>query len=359
MSDSSEDLRLLSSATEAAAVLAAGGLVGLPTETVYGLAADAHNRAAIRRVYEVKGRPGDHPVIVHLADAADLDDWAATVPPQLREFADRRWPGPLTIIVPKQPWVPLEITGGMDSVAIRVPGALLAREVISALGAQQGRPAAVVAPSANLFGQVSPTTAAHVREGLAGRLRPDDAVLDGGPCLVGVESTIVAWIDGRLTVLRPGAVTLEPESRSNSSKPGSSGDQTGSAAPQPPPAGIRAPGTLPAHYAPRARVILATRPTDADIAASPTAPVGLLAPAEFPTPAGWTRLAAPSDDREYAESLYASLRAADTAGMATIIAVPPAAGSLRAAIVDRLSRAARGSRSPVPKSPVLGPDRPR
>lgn len=345
MSATTDHVGTVGTAAEAASVLAAGGLVGLPTETVYGLAADARNRDAIRRVFQVKGRPVDHPVIVHLADVDHLDEWVTAVPAQLRAFAARHWPGPLTIIASKQPWVLPEITGGLDTVAVRVPGAPLARQVIAQLATLQGRPAAVVAPSANLFGQVSPTTVDHVCEGLTGRLLPGDAVLDGGPCAVGVESTIVAWLDGQLTVLRPGAVTLK--------------DSTEPAVAPPGIPAVRAPGMLPSHYAPRARVILAHDPNPGTELLTPVPPVGLLAPAEVPTPEGWTRLAAPTTDSAYAEVLYAALRAADTAGLATIVAVPPAAGELRAAILDRLSRASKGSIPSAQSSRSQGPDRPR
>ncbi len=327
-------LAQLASADEAARLLAAGGLVGLPTETVYGLAADAANLDAVRRVFRVKGRPADHPLIVHLADSTDLDRWAREVPPPLRGLTDEYWPGPLTVIVPKQPWVPLEITGGLDTVALRVPGQPLALAVINRLAVVTGRPSAVVAPSANRFGAVSPTTAEHVRAGLAGRLGPGDGVLDGGPCAVGVESTIVAWLDQRLQVLRPGAVVVDEADQAPA-----------------PPSGLRAPGTLAAHYAPRARVVLADDPVRVD--PNVASPVGLLAPAEFPTPPGWLRLAAPTDAAGYAEVLYAALRQADEAELATVVAVPPAGGSLRGAVVDRLSRAAVGS------DPRWDPDRPR
>lgn len=325
----------LTSAGDAAEVLAAGGLLGLPTETVYGLAADAHNLAAVRRVFQAKGRPIDHPLIVHLGGAEDLDEWARDVPAPLRELATANWPGPLTIVVPKQEWVPPEITGGLDTVAIRVPGQDVAREVITRLGRLTGTSGALVAPSANLFGQVSPTTAEHVRVGLAGRLLPGDAVLDAGPARVGLESTIVAWIDGRLRILRPGAVTIDGATSSRSGGP---------------PPGIRAPGMLAAHYAPSARVIVVDDAGLGDLASriGQSAPlagrsVALLAPAGIATPAGWRRLGSPVDDAAYAEMLYASMRAADDAGAAAFVAVLPQSGPLRAAIADRLSRAAAGS----------------
>lgn len=315
---------------QAGAILAAGGLVGLPTETVYGLAADAGNLTAVKRVFAVKGRPTDHPLIVHVADAADLAAWAAEVPPQIRDLTARHWPGPLTVVVPAADWVPRIITGGADTVALRVPAPALTRRVIAELAAVTKRsgPVGVVAPSANAFGRVSPTTAAHVASGLAGRLLPTDAVLDGGACPVGLESTIVAVVDGEVRVLRPGAVDLgnPPPGRQVAAAP-------------------KAPGTLPGHYAPSAQVLVADH-LDAVVVAELSGRVGLLAGADVPSPPGWARLAAPADDADYARQLYAALRAADEQEVTTVVAIPPGgAGPLAVAIRDRLDRAARGSRN--------------
>ncbi|MFM2438256.1 MAG: hypothetical protein RLZ55_1075 [Actinomycetota bacterium] len=326
----------------AAQLLAAGGLVALPTETVYGLAADAANPAAVDRVYSVKGRPAGHPLIVHLAEAAQAERWAARIPPALRVLAAEHWPGSLTLVVPKQAWVPDAITGGQDTVALRVPDQAATRSVIERLGALTGGPAGVVAPSANRFGAVSPTTAAHVVQGLGAYLGAGDAVLDAGPSPVGLESTIVDWdvATGALRVLRPGAVVLP---RAGATAGGSA------AAPSAP----RVPGALAAHYAPRARVVLATAGQVREWARGGAGPggarppragrVGLLAPTPVPTPSGWTRLIRAPDDVEYARALYSALRAADDEGLDLVIAVPPSAGPLVAAVVDRLSRAAAGS----------------
>ena len=361
-------MRVLSDPRTAAAVLRAGGLVGMPTETVYGLAADAGNLNAVGRVFAVKGRPADHPLIVHLPQREALTDWVTEVPRPIAELIDTHWPGPLTVVLPKQSWVPPEITGGLDTVALRVPAHPVALELLNALSddLSNGRPIGVVAPSANRFGQVSPTTAAHVVAGLGGRLGPSDAVLDGGPCGVGVESTIVAMVDGRLRVLRPGAVVLperrdQPEARDQPDRPSDS-----NGAP-------RVPGSLAAHYAPRTPVLLATAAevkgaevegaevegaevegaevegagdtTRASLIAHQelTPPIGLLAPADVKTPTGWHRLAAPTDDAAYARMLYTVLRTADASEIGTLVAVAPHDGPLRAAIVDRLTRAAAGS----------------
>lgn len=355
---STAEPRRLTDPRAAAAVLAAGGLVGIPTETVYGLAADAANPAAVARVFEVKGRPADHPLIVHLASAAQVDEWAAEVPAQVRELLAQHWPGPLTVVLPKQEWVPDAITGGQETVALRVPGGALARELIAELDRLRGRPAAVVAPSANRFGQVSPTSAAHVLAGLADRLTSADAVLDGGDCPVGVESTIIAAVDGGLRVLRPGAVVLPPAPAAPGD--GATAELAGRSAGAGDRAGVRAPGMLAAHYAPRAEVVLVgvgaqfDQPAESDehadeVLASLVAPAGptatgLLAPASVATPPGWIRLAAPGDDIAYARALYAALRAADERGLARVVAMPPASGHLRDAVLDRLGRAAIGSR---------------
>lgn len=326
-------------ADRAAAVLAAGGLVGLPTETVYGLAADAGNPEAVRRVFAVKGRPSDHPLIVHVATTVDLDAWAAQVPAQIRELTARQWPGPLTVVVPAADWVPRIITGGADTVAVRVPAPALTRRVIAALAEVTARPGpvGVVAPSANVFGRVSPTTAEHVAAGLAGRLGPGDAVLDGGPCPVGLESTIVAVVDGRLTVLRPGAVDIGEGGAAGTCGAAGTGAASGTASGDVP----RAPGTLPGHYAPVASVLVTDDlPGVVDSAGG----TGLVAPVEVGTPPGWHRLASPTDDADYARGLYAALRAADDRRLTTVVAVPPSGSTpLAVAIRDRLARAARGS----------------
>ncbi len=289
-----------------------GGVVGLPTETVYGLAARAREAAEVARVFAIKGRPADHPVIVHVSGAAALEQWGEGVHPYARDLAQALWPGPLTLVVPATDDVPRTLTGGQDTVGLRCPAHPVALDLIDAVGP-------VAAPSANRFGQVSPTRAADVLADIGDQLGPHDLILDGGDCPVGVESTILDCTGAAPRVLRWGAIDLAEVARiAGAVDPGSSA--------------VRAPGGLAAHYAPRARVHLSGDPIPG---------AGLLAPAGTPTPHGVLRLAAPGSPREYAAVLYRALRAADAAGLADLWAVPPAgADSLSRAVRDRLSRAA-------------------
>ncbi len=299
----------------AAGVLRAGGLVAFPTETVYGLGADASSPTALGRLYAVKGRPVDHPVIVHVARADQLDDLARDLPDVARVLARACWPGPLTLVVRRRAGagaVADEATGGRETVGVRVPGHPLARALLDAFGG------AVAAPSANRFGKVSPTTAQHVRDDLGTDV---DVILDGGPCVVGVESTIVDVTGEGPVVLRVGGVSDTrlaeivgaPLARRNE------GD-------------ISAPGTLPSHYAPNARVEIVR----AD---------GVRARTETLRGSGVTVavLEAPQDVEEYARVLYARLRDADAQRVDVILAtMPDDDGSIGAAVRDRLQRAARG-----------------
>jgi L-threonylcarbamoyladenylate synthase len=300
--------------TQAHRALAAGGVVGLPTETVYGLAAVATDRAAVARVFGIKGRPTDHPVIVHVAGPADLRVWGSDVADHAVRLAEALWPGPLTLVVPAAEQVPRYLTGGQDTVGLRCPAHPVALAVIEAAGA-------VAAPSANRFGQVSPTTAADVVADIGDRLDPDrDLVLDGGACPVGVESTILDCTADAPRVLRWGAVEIGEIER------------VGGRAVSGDPSVVRAPGGLASHYAPRAAVRLGGDAAEGD---------GFLAPASVPTPAGAVRLARPADTRAYAAVVYRALRDADTLGLSTVWAQPPADDSaLAKAVRDRLSRAA-------------------
>lgn len=333
---------ILHSAADAAVRLSHGALVAIPTETVYGLAADARNLQAVSRVFTVKGRPLDHPVIVHLARAQDAAAWAREIDPRLQALMHQHWPGPLTVVVPKAAWVSELITGGQDTVALRVPSHPMAQQVIAALGDLQGEPAGVVAPSANRFGRVSPTTAAHVQADLGAVLEDHDAILDGGSCQIGVESTVVALVGDQIRVLRPGGAGLiAGGARQTESGPtGPIAVSSAVGTPQTP----RAPGTLASHYAPRAQVVMATVEDlprlQHELAGKGAA---LIAPAEVATPPGWDRVAAPRDDADYARGLYAAMRAADELHANILIAVPPAQGPLAAAVRDRLVRAAAGS----------------
>jgi L-threonylcarbamoyladenylate synthase len=293
----------------AVAVLRDGGVVAIPTETVYGLAADVTNERAIARVFAVKGRPADHPLIVHAADLAALEGYVGETTPRLRVLAARFWPGPLTAIVPRGPRTPLAVTGGQETVAVRVPDHPLAHAILAALG----RP--LVAPSANRFGHVSPTSAAHVRADLGAEV---DLVVDGGETRVGVESTIVDLTANVPAVLRAGAVT-----------PTQLGDALGVPVVTRAGGDVRAPGMLASHYAPRARVVL----VDADARASE---------AQRRVQAGErvALLTLPDDPAAAARTLYATLRALDADGYDTILSTLPPATEANAAVRDRLTRAA-------------------
>ncbi len=295
----------MNSIDRALEVLRNGGLVAIPTETVYGLAADASNARAIARVFEVKGRPADHPLIVHVAAAEQLGDWAGEITSTAARLADTCWPGPLTLLVPKADHVLSAVTGGRDTVGVRVPAHPLTTELLTRFGG------GLAAPSANRFGRVSPTTAEHVRADLGDLV---DYVLDGGPCPVGVESTIVDCTVTPPQILRPGGIAPD-EIRELLGA-----DLADLAGPS------RAPGMLAAHYSPNARVLLAESRAIADTIAGDI-------------PGSWI-LDHSSDLPSYARSLYADLRAADDRGIKVIVAVLPAAAGLGYAIRDRLTKAA-------------------
>jgi L-threonylcarbamoyladenylate synthase len=315
----------------AAAALAAGHLAALPTETVYGLGADATNPAAIARVYAVKGRPANHPLIVHVLDIDDARKWSRELPDYAQRLADAYWPGPLTLVLPKSAPVSEALTGGQGSVAIRVPKHPVFREILTDLKAKetgQVLPPGIAAPSANRFGRVSPTTAQHVLDDIGALLTEEDVILDGGPCSIGVESTIVDCTGPQPVILRTGQISAEQIAHT-----------TG--LPLAEHSTVRAPGTLAAHYAPTARVIL-TSETDLPAPTSArNAPTdGFLALARITTPAGMVRLAAPASIDEYARMLYAALREADALQLTTVWAIPPQGDGLAEAVRDRLSRAA-------------------
>jgi L-threonylcarbamoyladenylate synthase len=311
-------------AAEAGAALRGGGLVALPTETVYGLAGLASDPAAVARLFAVKGRPATHPVIVHLSDAGMLDRWSTDVPAWARLLADALWPGPLTLIVPRADTVLDAVTGGQPTVGLRVPAHPLTLEVLREL--DDG----VAAPSANRYGQVSPTTAQHVLDELGGRLDPErDLVLDGGACPVGVESTIVGAWDDTPRLLRAGAVTVSQITALVGRDVSRAGN------------GVRAPGTTATHYAPRATVVPVEPDALTDAVDTLAAPFGVIALADVQGPdAAHVRLAAPADDDEYAHVLYAALRAADDANLAVVVAVLPPDTGVGHAVRDRLQRAA-------------------
>jgi L-threonylcarbamoyladenylate synthase len=285
-------------------VLRDGGLVAIPTETVYGLAADASNPAAVERIFSTKGRPVVHPLIVHLGSAGQLVDWASTIPPAAALLADACWPGPLTLLVPRAAHVLDVVTGGRSNVGVRVPAHPLTLELLARFGG------GLAAPSANRFGRVSPTTADHVRADLGDDV---DFVLDGGPCPIGVESTIVDCTVDPPQVLRPGGIPTEDIATLLSTTLGTSVGPS------------RAPGMLASHYAPRCHLMLVATRQDAQRLAADRPGIEIL------------------DDQDlvrYAHTLYSRLRSADDRDVDTVIAVMPPAVGLGHAIRDRLTKAA-------------------
>jgi L-threonylcarbamoyladenylate synthase len=311
----------------AAAVLRAGGLVAFPTETVYGLGADASRDDAAAKIFAVKGRPRAHPLIVHLAPGVSLDDWAAEVPEAARRLVATAWPGPLTVILKRGPRVASATTGGADTVGLRVPSHPLAQELLRVFGG------GVAAPSANRFGAVSPTTADHVAADLGDDV---DYILDGGPCSVGVESTIVDFSRGRPVLLRPGGMPREAIEAITG--PLAAADAEAPAAP----------GTLASHYAPNAEVI-AVEPDEVPAAVrAASGKIAVLAPRSAFGPWGEMPVLAyplPDDVAGMARELYAALRDLDAAGVNVVIAALPPAAGLGEAVGDRLRRAA-GPRKP-------------
>jgi L-threonylcarbamoyladenylate synthase len=306
-------------------VLQRGGLVALPTETVYGLAADATNEGALRSVFAAKGRPTNHPLIVHVLDAASVPRWASDVPPAAHDLIAAFWPGPLTLVLRRHPAVSDLITGGQPTVALRSPAHPWARAVLQAFGG------ALAAPSANRFGHVSPTTAEHVRADLG--VKPDgavDLVLDGGPCPVGIESTIVDLSSGPPRLLRPGAIAREAVEQALGLQLGDAGDEA-----------PRAPGRLEQHYAPRTPLELLSH--DEFLTRLPGARgrivvLGQGTPPRLPAHIQW--FAAPAEVDRDATALYAWLRRLDAVGADRIWVVRPPQTPAWEAINDRLHRAA-------------------
>jgi L-threonylcarbamoyladenylate synthase len=312
----------------AAVRLRDGGLVAVPTETDYGLAARADDPRAVARVYAAKGRPADHPLIVHVADASALDAWAASIPEYARELAQAFWPGPMTLVVKRSDRAGDFITGGQDSVAVRVSSHSLMDETLRALVQLTDDPSiGIAAPSANRFGRVSPTSAQHVLDEFAGIISDDDLILDGGESAVGVESTIIDCTDEIPRLLRAGAITVDDIERVTGVVPGMTST-------------VRASGTLESHYAPVADVVITDAAGLAASHSTDAARVGVLALASVKTPVGMVRLSAPASNDEYAHVLYAALREADALQLATVLAVLPDESGLGAAVIDRLKRAA-------------------
>ncbi len=318
----------------AADLLRAGGLVAMPTETVYGLAADALNADAVAKIFAAKGRPADHPLIVHLPDAAQLPRWASSIPREALALARAFWPGPLTLILERDPGVPDAVTGGQDTVGVRVPNHPVALALLRAFDS------GVAAPSANRFGRISPTTAAHVVEELGDVVA---MVLDGGPCDVGIESTILDLSRSAPVILRPGAITAADIARVIGRMPGLSAAAPASddrAAP-------RVSGSLAAHYAPRTPLRLEHR---AGLAARALAAceqgLRIAVLAHHCADPGDARLVwrtGAGDAAGFAHALYAQLRSLDGLGFDLIVVESPPDGEAWRAVTDRLARAAAGS----------------
>ena len=290
-----------------------------PTETVYGLGADASNSEAVARIYSVKGRPNDHPLIVHIASMERMGDWAREVPEYAIALARSFWPGPMTLILKRSELAGDFITGGQDSVGVRVPDHVVALALLEVFERAGGK--GVAAPSANRFGHVSPTTAAAVIEELDDYLSKDDLVLDGGACDVGVESTIIDCTGAAPSVLRPGAISVAMIQECTDLKTIQSDKE------------IRVSGSLENHYAPVAKVLLRK---------NSIAGQGFIALAAIETPEGVIRLASPTNDDEFARVLYSALRDADARGLSEIVVVQPIGIGIAVAIRDRLARAANG-----------------
>lgn len=305
-----------------------GKLVAFPTETVYGLGADAENPAAVGRVFSVKGRPANHPLIVHIAAERELSRWAREVPEGAQKLAESCWPGPLTLLLRKSARVPSATTGGLDSVGLRVPAHPLALELLRAFAG------GIAAPSANRFGRVSPTCAEHVRADLGDAV---DVLLDGGACGVGVESTILDLTGPRPLLLRPGGVTAE---RIES--------LLGVEIERHAPPDVRAPGMLASHYAPRARVEIVKGESLASRAEALTRGgervAALVTTSDdrvaLATIAGVILLDLGESEEEAAQRLYSALRRADAAGADVVLASQPATEGLGEALADRLGKAA-------------------
>ena len=303
----------------AAHALRSGSLVAFPTETVYGLGADASDAKAVERIYQVKGRPKDHPLIVHVANMQAIEDWVEDVPDFAISLARAFWPGPMTLILKRSALAEDFITGGQETVGLRVPNHPIALALLHEFQKLGGK--GIAAPSANRFGHVSPTSADAVISELAKYLTSVDLILDGGLSLVGVESTIIDCTGELPKILRPGAISEEmimDTTNLSVEKPGGN---------------IRVSGSLEKHYSPRAKVILDIEPKAGD---------GFIAIAGIKTPDGVIRLAEPRDDEDFARLLYSALRKADDSSLARVIVQQPVGGGIAIAIRDRLLRASRG-----------------
>ena len=305
--------------SSAAQLLKSGGLVALPTETVYGLGADATNKDAVARIYKVKGRPADHPLIVHIHSMQSLGDWADEIPDYAISLARDFWPGPMTLVLKRSILAEEFVTGGQPTVGLRVPDHVIALALLSTFAKIGGH--GIAAPSANRFGHVSPTTAQAVQDEIGEYLDKTDLILDGGPSSVGVESTIIDCTSDAPRILRPGAITIEMIEESTGLKVLTAESN------------IRVSGSLENHYAPNATV---------DLNRTPNAGEGFIALADFETPVDVIRLAAPKSIEDFARVMYAALREGDAKGLKSVVVAEPAGDGLALAIRDRLMRASKG-----------------
>lgn len=327
--------------TQAAEQLAAGELVAFPTETVYGLGGDAENPAAVASIYAAKGRPANHPVIVHFSPAGDPGYWSDDVTPAARNLMDAFWPGPLTLILKRAPHIPDAVSGGQDSVGLRVPSHPVSQALLREFARIKGGQGGVAGPSANRFGQVSPTAAQHVRDEFAGLPGVTVHVLDGGEAAVGIESTIVDLSRGFPALLRPGHITPEQIAEALGEMPRLPGQDSNAP---------RASGTLKAHYAPRTPLYLcdagqfaaalAVHPAGERVAVVAFAPTLATLPADIAASTDIVKLVLPATPAGLATDLYAMLRRLDRANVTHILFERLPDTPAWAAVGDRLGRAA-------------------
>jgi L-threonylcarbamoyladenylate synthase len=306
---------------KSAKALKDGHLVAFPTETVYGLGADATNEKAVSRIYFVKARPTNHPLIVHISSIKQLDKWAIDIPEYAIKLAKEFWPGPMTLILKRSHFAKDFITGGQDSIGLRVPNQGLALTLLSEFENLGG--IGIAAPSANRYGAVSPTSTEAVKDELGKYLHSEDLILNGGQSIIGVESTIIGCSKDHPVILRPGATTTEMVESVTGIKIPENLEKNE----------IRAPGILEAHYSPKAKVLLnePVKPGD-----------GFIAAQNIKTPKGAIRLSSPATIEQYAKDLYRALRSGDQKLLKRIVVLPPAGEGLAAAIRDRLHKAAAG-----------------
>jgi len=304
---------------KAAQALQDGQLVAFPTETVYGLGADATNESAVKRIYEVKKRPTNHPLIVHISSLQKFPMWAPSIPGYVNELAKNFWPGPITFILKRSHLAKNFITGNQELVGVRIPNHPFALQLLLEFEKLGGH--GVVAPSANMFGSVSPTCALHVLDDIGERLNREDFILDGGECEIGIESTILLCTEEKIKILRYGNITKSQiENLVNVKIENQNADSI-----------VRASGVLEKHYSPSAKILLDQKPAPGD---------GLIALSHVPTPEGVTRLAAPRDIREYGQTLYKAMRLGDKKKLSKIIIISPQINESSQPLLDRIKKAA-------------------